>query len=133
MEQQMLDTQKKTLQMLRISYITNIILVIALVIGAVILIPKTREMNDQVKTVFTHVESSMKKIDELSSDAQTLIGNAGTMINNLNKMVTDNTEAVTETVKKMNSVDFDQLSEAITNLNTAIKPLAEFAKLFQRE
>lgn len=131
MEGQMLDTQKKMLRMARLSYVTNIILVIALIVAAAILIPKTREMNDRVQTMFDNVEESVKKIDMVSADAQTLIGNAGTMIGNLNKMITDNTEAVTETISKLNGVDFDLLSEAINNLNTAIKPLAEFAKLFQ--
>ena len=124
MEDQMLSVQKKMLRMARLSYITNIILVIALIAAAVILIPRMNSTNRRAGELMEHAEKTMTTIDKIAGDAQTLIKDA-------DKMVTDNTDAVTQTVKKLNEVNFDTLNEAIENLNAAVKPLAEFAKMFQ--
>ena len=125
-----LDVQKKMLRMLRISYITNLVLVIALIAAAVILIPRTRAMSERVNTLMEQAKSTMKNTADSLSKFNKLGEDAEELIKNANKMVADNAGAVTETVNKLNEVDFVTLNEAIQNLNTAIKPLAEFAKMF---
>ena len=116
-ESAVLAWQRKLLRMTMISTLTSVALVIMMVVLFVTLVPKTSLMVDRI-------QGALFQIDRLADDAQKLIDNT-------NKMVEDNTGTVTEIVKKLNEVRFDELNEAISDLNTAIHPLAEFAKLFE--
>ena len=133
---ELLSYQKKEVRHARIITVCGIVLAVLLLIALVSIVPKTL-------TVFNHVQESLTRVDELVADAGTLIqdstaqinqlvGDAAELIDNTNTMITDNTDAITQTVRKLNAVDFEKLNKAISDLDAAIEPLVNFAKMFKR-
>ena len=51
--------------------------------------------------------------------------------NNLNQLVNDNTEPLTQAVNNMAGIDFEGLNQAITDLQGAVGPLANFFGRFK--
>lgn len=113
---ELLKYEKKELRQGRIASLANMILVVAVLIALAVLLPRAME-------VFTHIETSMTEVDELIRDA-------GMLIHNTNDLVEDNADALTDTVERMQSVDFDKLNQAITDLQEAVTPLVEFSRFF---
>ena len=50
---------------------------------------------------------------------------------NLNTFITDNSQMLTDAVTNMNSIDYDKLNQAITDLQTAVEPFANFMSRFK--
>ena len=51
------------------------------------------------------------------------------MTENVNGVVTDNTQAVSDALEEINSIDIEQLNQAINDLSSVVRPLAQ---LFNR-
>ncbi len=133
---ELLSYQKKAVRHSRIISICGIALAVLLLIALVSIVPKTL-------AVFDHVQESLSRVDELAADAGTLIrdstaqinslvGDATELIDNANTVIIDNTDAITQTVRKLNAVDFEKLNKAISDLDAAIEPLVNFARMFKR-
>lgn len=142
---ELLAYQKKDSKRNRIAAFANILLIVVLLVALITIIPRALDL-------VNHVESSLQELDALAeqaneviveangladeagrmmTDMDTLASDASVFIGNANKVLEENTEAVTNTVQRLNEVDFEGLNEAIENLNDAIRPLSEFARMFR--
>jgi len=116
--EELIRVQKKMLLHTRIATAFNMVLCLVL-LG--IIIASTRWLSVKAE----QVETTLTAVDQMVEDA-------GVLIESTNTLVTDNADTVAETVQKLNEVDIETLNDAISNLNTAIEPLSNFASLFQR-
>jgi len=120
---QLLETQKKEVRHARITSITSLVVAVALVIGAVITLPKLLTAADQARQTMEQVHTFLEQTDGLTEDIETLVRSA-------NRVIVDNTDAVTEAVGKLNGIDFDTLNKAIQDLADAVAPLAKLGRMF---
>lgn len=116
--EELIRVQKKMLLHTRIATAFNLALCLVL-LG--VIIAATRWLSVKAE----QVETTLTAVDQMVEDA-------GVLIENTNTLVTENADTVAETVQKLNEVDIETLNDAISNLNTAIEPLSNFASLFQR-
>ena len=116
--EELIRVQKKMLLHTRIATAFNMVLCLVL-LG--IIIASTRWLSVKAE----QVETTLTAVDQMVEDA-------GVLIESTNTLVTENADTVAETVQKLNEVDIETLNDAISNLNTAIEPLSNFASLFQR-
>ena len=87
----------------------------------------SRLVDDQLSTEETEQEmdtaikaqASLVKVDEMTEG----LNEAS---KNLNKLVDENAEIMTDAVKSISEIDFEGLNQAITDLQGAVGPLANF-------
>ena len=108
--EELLRYQKKEVRHARLGTVISCLLIAALLLTVLIALPRA-------VTVLDHMEQSLQEID--------------TFVESADRVVSDNSGAVTEALGKLNDVDFDTLNEAIQDLSDAVKPLANFARMFK--
>lgn len=96
----------------------------------VLLIPKAVIALNEVSHLTSEAEYTLQQIDDMTAQAQTSLSNIDTMVANVNSIVTDNTDYVNDAMRDLNSIDFEGLNQAISDLESVVEPLA---KLFGRK
>ena len=93
-------------------------------ISALILVPmgihtilKVNKLVDDANTVVTN-------IDGITDDLNTMVSSVTTTSDNINTLLDDNSEDLTDAIKSLSEIDFEGLNTAISDLETAVKPLA---------
>ena len=104
--------QKKEVGHARLGTVVGILLMAALLVTVLVVLPRA-------VILLNHMEQSLQEID--------------TFVEHADRVVSENTDAVGEALSKVNGVDFDTLNQAIRDLSDAVRPLANFARLFQGE
>ena len=101
--------QKRAAIHARLNTVVSVLVAAVLLITLLVALPRA-------VTVLDHMEQSLQEID--------------TFVESADRVVAENSGAVTEALGKLNGVDFDTLNEAIGDLSDAVKPLANFARMF---
>ena len=101
---------------------------------------KLESVTEQIGSLATQVSNEVSQIDTIVTKAKWETDEISTMVTsitkasqNLDKLVTDNTTAISESVEKISQIDFETLNKAIADLAVSVEPLANFARLFQRQ
>ncbi len=105
-------------------------LVLIFLVVAVIIVPKAVTVLENTNEAVVTAQKSLDKIDTQLDSIQTMTDSITKTSDNMNTMVEDNAEQLTEAVKKMQSIDFEGLNQAIEDLQTAVKPMAKMMKAF---
>lgn len=99
-----------------------------------------REVTQQISSLATQVSKEVDQIDVIVTKAKWEMDEISSMVTsitrtsqNLDKLVTDNTKTINESVEKISKIDFETLNKAIQDLAVSVEPLANFARLFQRQ
>lgn len=95
-------------------------MLLVMIIGVMVLVPRISTTLTHINSVATRAETSLGKVDTMTASVETTSGN-------LNKLLNDNGEKLTNAVKSISEIDFAGLNQAITDLQSAVSP---FAKLF---
>lgn len=103
--------QKKEVGHARLNTVVGVLVAAVLLVTLLVVLPRA-------VTVLDHMEQSLQEID--------------TFVESADRVVADNSGAVTDALGKLNGVDFDTLNEAIQDLSDAVKPLANFARMFNK-
>lgn len=80
-----------------------------------------------LQSIHSAVEDCTVMIESASvtiTQAQTTLEGIDSMTENVNGVVTDNTDAVTEALEEINSIDIETLNQAINDLSSIVRPLA---------
>ena len=116
---EMLMVDKKHLFWQRISAMAVVAMFLVVLVTAMILVPQ--------------VVNTLNSINKVAVDAEAAIGDVEVMVSeitsaskNLNKLVDENAEIMTDAVKSISEIDFEGLNQAITDLQGAVGPLANF-------
>ena len=87
------------------------------------LLPKASEMTARLDKVLTNLESVTQQL----SDAD-LVG----MVDSVDTLVTTSQSGVEQVIEEFNSIDFNSLNKAISDLGDVVEPLANFFNLFNK-
>ena len=122
--EEILKTQKRTLLGTRIVAAAVVIMCAAVCISLGILVPKVTKTLDDVNAAIERTESLVESAEKSLSEIDG-------MITNVNTLVVDNTESLEEAVNNLNSINFDELNQAIQDLGDVVEPLANFVNKFR--
>ena len=86
------------------------------------LMPEVRSLTNQMETVLTNLELVTDQLAGMD---------LGSMVRNVDDLVVTTQEGVEQTMKRLNSIDFETLNQAIKNLSDVVQPLAKFFNTFR--
>lgn len=93
------------------------------------LIIQIREMAMQLQGLASQAENIMANLETVSKDLAD--ADLSSMVSNVNSLVVSSQDGVRQTMDKLNTIDFDALNHAISNLSAVVEPLAKFFKVFK--
>ncbi|MBP5262567.1 MAG: hypothetical protein J6Z43_10635 [Clostridiales bacterium] len=121
----MLKAQEKDARRGLASAIAGFTLAAVFAVAFMILIPvaitSLRNIDKAVQNCTVMIENATVTIEQ----AQTTLTGIDSMTENVNGVVTDNTQAVSDALEEINSIDIDQLNQAIADLSSVVRPLAQ--------
>ena len=120
---ELVDSGKRRSHMLRIVLTVNVILAAAVLIVLIVLVPRTL-------SVISDAENTLNSVNELIVDTESVVEGADVIIQDAEKILEENAEGLEEAVNNFNSVDFDSLNEAISDLADAVGLLANLSRIF---
>ncbi|MBQ9606234.1 MAG: hypothetical protein IJV16_03560 [Lachnospiraceae bacterium] len=106
-------------------------LFVVFLVAAIIVIPKVVETLSNVNTAVVSAGETLKGADDAIENINKMSDSITKTSDNMNSMLTDNSESLTAAVEKMNSIDFEGLNSAITDLQDAVGPFADFMNRFK--
>ncbi|WP_026516346.1 hypothetical protein [Butyrivibrio sp. MC2021] len=119
------DLSKKRLLLQRISTGCMVGTLLVVLVAALLMVPRATTTLNHINQVAVKAEDSLAKVDKMTASMESAS-------DNLNELVNANGEALSSAVKSMSEVDFDGLNKAISDLQEAIGPLANFMSRFGR-
>ncbi len=129
--EELLKKQEKMLRITRLSGLAVLALAVTIVIACVILVPKAVNTMLQIETLaqeasvlVENANTTLEGIDAMSAEIQTAA-------DGINGLVEDNSSVLTESMTKLNSIDFEGLNKAITDLGAVVEPMARFFSKFK--
>ena len=122
--EEILKAQKKTLLGTRIVAVAAVVICVAVCISLGILVPK-------VITTLDNVNDAVARTETLVASAEQSLSEIDGMITNVNDLVLDNTESLEQAMENLNSINFDELNQAIKDLGDVVEPLANFVNKFR--
>ncbi len=129
--EELLKKQEKMLRITRLSGLAVLALAVTIVIACVILVPKAVNTMLQIETLaqeasvlVENANTTLEGIDAMSAEIQTAA-------DGINGLVEDNSSVLTESMTKLNSIDFEGLNKAITDLGAVVEPMARFFGKFK--
>ncbi len=122
--EEILKAQKKTLLGTRIVAVAAVGICVAVCISLGILVPK-------VITTLDNVNDAVARTETLVASAEQSLSEIDGMITNVNDLVLDNTESLEQAMENLNSINFDELNQAIQDLGDVVEPLANFVNKFR--
>ena len=84
----------------------------------------------QVETVLTQVQPVLGNLEQTSQQLAAL--DLEGMVSNVDALVVTGQQTLQQSMEKLDTVDFDDLNQAIRDLSAVIEPLAKWGKMFQR-
>lgn len=97
----------------------------------------------QLQALTTQIKDMASQLQGLASQAETVMTNLesvsqalaevdlSSMVTNVNSLVVSSQDGVKQTMEKLNTIDFEALNQAISNLSAVVEPLAKFFKVFK--
>ncbi|MBQ9332724.1 MAG: hypothetical protein IJS12_00125 [Lachnospiraceae bacterium] len=129
--EELLKKQEKMLKITRLSGLAVLALAVAIVIACVILVPKAvstmmqiESLAQEASVLVENANTTLEGIDEMSAEIKTAA-------DGINGLVEDNSSVLTESMTKLNSIDFEGLNAAITDLGAVVEPMARFFGKFK--
>lgn len=93
-------------------------MLVVLIIAVAIMIPRVSTTLTHINTVATKAETSLENVNTMTTSVSNSAGN-------FDKLLNDNSEKLTSSIKSISEIDFEGLNKAITDLQSAVGPLAK--------
>lgn len=132
--QRMEEASQKQTAYARGQFIMTAICALCCVIILVVvlsMVPQLRQVLDlvpQMQEVLDHANASLTNLEEIT-DELAQVDLAG-MVNKLSRLALTTEASIRQTLEKLQQLDFDVLNEAIHDLASVVKPLADFFDRF---
>lgn len=123
MEQLLAESKKRTFYA-RITACMAAGIFLAAAAAFLAVVPRTLHILEDAEHMVTTAETAVTQISEMSASITATSAN-------LNTFITDNSQILTDAVTNMNSIDYDTLNQAISDLRTAVEPFANFMNRFK--
>ncbi len=121
---EMRDLSKKRLFFQRIATCCLAGVFLTVFTACLIVVPKAM-------TTLTNINNAAVKAGSSLDDIDTMTEDITTATNNLNELVSNNSVKLTDAVTSLSQIDFEGLNKAITDLQTAVGPMANLMKGFR--
>ncbi len=115
---------KKQLFFQRISACCMIVIALCVLFAVIKVVPMVQTTLEHINDTAIKAQESLVQVDEMTAG----LNEAS---KNLNKLVDENAEVMTDAVKSISEIDFEGLNQAITDLQGAVGPLANFFGRFK--
>ena len=115
---------KKQLFFQRISACCMIVIALCVLFAVMKVVPMVQTTLEHINDTAIKAQESLVQVDEMTAG----LNEAS---KNLNKLVDENAEVMTDAVKSISEIDFEGLNQAITDLQDAVGPLANFFGRFK--
>lgn len=122
-EQLLADNKKKTLAA-RITAFAAVGIFLLVAAAFLMIVPQAVHTLENMDEILVSAKETVTQISEMSS-------NITTTSTNLNTFISDNAQTLTDAVANLNSIDYDTLNQAITDLQTAVEPFANLMGRFK--
>ena len=124
---------KRQLFFTKLIFIAVVLLLVVAVISAVILIPKTVTMLDNITALSEQlaqfdIDTLSAELIETAEAIETITTQLEPTLENINAAVLSAQEDITVALEKLKSLDLETLNTAIRDLSAVIKPLASLFK-----
>lgn len=86
------------------------------------LLPQVNAVIDQTQTVLGNLEQTTQAL---------AAADLGGMVANVDTLVATGQESLQQTMEKLNTIDFDALNKAISDLADVVEPMSRLANLFK--
>lgn len=93
-------------------------MLVVITIAVLVMVPRVTTTLRNINNVATKAEKSLENVDTMAKSVETSAGN-------LDKLLDDNGEKLTSAVTSISEIDFEGLNKAITDLQSAVGPLAK--------
>ena len=120
--QEQADYAKRAWIMSLISTICVVIVCICIIGAGIVMLPKVTKMLDDAQVSLNNVNKITTELSQTDFDK---------MIKDVGELVDTTQDGVTSAMGKLESVDIEQLNEAIKDLTDVVEPLASFFNKFK--
>ena len=112
-------------------------LFLVILITALVLVPRAvhtlglaDEAAEELQTAVSEARTAIDGITDLADTAESSLDETSVLVQNASRVLEDNAEGLSQVIENFNSVDFEHLNKAISDLSDVVEPLANFAKMF---
>ena len=126
----MVSLEKSNRQQVRFARLQCIFAILAAVCCCAMLlvvlsvVPQIQQVAIQVQALGSQAESVLTNLEDVTSKLAQV--DLASMVNNVDLLVSDSQEGVKQALDKINELDITSLNQAIADLSSVVKPLADF-------
>ena len=126
----MVSLEKSNRQQVRFARLQCIFAILAAVCCCAMLlvvlsvVPQIQQVAVQVQALGSQAESVLTNLEDVTSKLAQV--DLASMVNNVDLLVSDSQEGVKQALDKINELDITSLNQAIADLSSVVKPLADF-------
>lgn len=132
------DTSRKQVRYARLQFLFSLVAAVCcalLLIAVIKYIPQLQDLTIQIKEMAGQLQGLASQAETVMTNLETVShalaeADLSTMVSNVNSLVVSSQDGVKQTMEKLNTIDFDALNQAISNLSAVVEPLAKFFKVF---
>ena len=124
-----LTKKKYILQVISTAFIGGMFVVVLIAVLAIV--PRVSATLSHVNDVAVRAEGALAKAEESLAKVDTMAESMEQASDGLNKLVEENGESLASAIKSMTEVDYEGLNKAITDLQNAVGPMANFMSRFR--
>lgn len=126
----MVSLEKSNRQQVRFARLQCIFAILAAVCCCAMLlvvlsvVPQIQQVAIQIQALGSQAESVLTNLEDVTSKLAQV--DLASMVNNVDLLVSDSQEGVKQALDKINELDITSLNQAIADLSSVVKPLADF-------
>ena len=130
--QEMLELLRRIEKSNRQKVITNVLVclfMLAAAVSCIAICVMLGQLIPQVNQTIGQMQTALNSLEETSNHLRGL--NLDTMVSNVNALSVYAQQSLQQTMDKLNTIDFETLNKAISDLAQVIEPLANFVAKFR--
>ena len=122
---EMLKAQEKDARRGLLAAASGFTIAFIFLVAFIILIPFILTSLNNINNALDNVTLMVENAEVTISQAQTTLEGIDTMTNSVNDVVVGNTQSVSDALDEINSININQLNQAIDDLASIVRPLAQ--------
>lgn len=125
-------TMRKQVFYSRIAAIAGAVIALTIVISCAIVVPKVCGTLKQADALLVDASDALTNANDAIDSVKTMSDGIAEVGEKLDTFVEDNSKSLETVVANMESIDFEGLNNAITDLSNVVEPLAKFFNVFHK-
>ncbi len=109
----------------------SVVLVAILVVLTAIVVPVVIQTLNTAQDTMIKANEAISQAQTIMDDMTVTIDSMEVAVNSITKLVDDSSESLVQAFDNINSIDFEGLNQAITDLGNVVEPLSKFFSAFR--